>query len=37
MSERTRSFILFVLILMAIGFIFYTRSGYQTNFIDTLR
>jgi|GEM_PF-1288129 len=37
MSERSRSLILLVLILIAIGFIFYTRSGYQTNFIDTLR
>lgn len=37
MSERSRSLILVVLILIAIGFIFYTRSGYQTNFIDTLR
>jgi lipopolysaccharide export system protein LptC len=37
MSERSRSLILLVLILIAVGFIFYTRSGYQTNFIDTLR
>jgi hypothetical protein len=37
MSEKTKTYILLILIAIALGFIWYTRMGYEQNFIDTLR
>ncbi len=37
MSEKTKTIILTVLILIAVGFILTVRGGYEANFIDTLR
>jgi hypothetical protein len=37
MSERTKTIILTVLIMIAVIFILYIRGGYEQNFIDTLR
>lgn len=37
MTERTKTYALIALILVAIAFIIYTRGGYEQNFIDTLR
>lgn len=37
MSERTKTIILAVLIMLAVVFILSVRGGYQQNFVDTLR
>jgi hypothetical protein len=37
MSERAKTIILTILIIVAVVFILYMRGGYEQNFIDTLR
>jgi len=34
MNERTRTIILVVLLTIAVGFIWWTKNEYQTNFTD---
>lgn len=37
MSERKKTMILSILVIIAVTFILYVRGGYEHNFIDTLR
>lgn len=34
MSEKTRTIILVILLVVAIGFIIWTRGNYQQNFVN---
>ncbi len=37
MSERAKTITLTILIMLAVIFILYMWSGYERNFVDTLR
>ncbi len=37
MSEKIKTIILVILILLAVGFIVYARAGYQSNFLSTFK
>lgn len=37
MPEKGKTIILVILILLAVGFIVYTRAGYQSNFLGSFK
>lgn len=36
MNEKTRTIVLVVLLLLAVGFIFWVQNNYDSNFTETL-
>jgi len=37
MSERAKTIVLTLLIILGVVFVLYMRGGYEHNFVDTLR